>query len=586
MRSYRVCFAMLLALALCAHGTRYAILVGNNSGTQSEATLKYVDRDLATLRTVLTGLCGFDSRNITTLFNGGPEDLQRLLDGLGSGLQAGGDDLFFFYFTGHADETCLKMGPERFLLSDLKTRFGRVPAPIKIAVFDACQSGSFTRLKGGTLAEPFLFLSDEKVKGQVILSSSSASESSQESDGLKSSVFTFHLINALRGSADASGDGKITLGEAYQYAYNHTVATTASSSGGTQHPGYQFNIQGEGEIVLADISLRTSGIVLPAGIDGGFTILDDKAAIVADFTKESGAPMMIALNPGAYQITRRGQGTVSTAQATVGEGQAVTMSEEDFSTLARQSMRVKGADDNDTHVDAAVTVAYHRWHPSALGAAIVRQYQGYEFFNLRPSFEIHSGGFVGSAGVEIWIRNLILCNPSLGYTTSSHGVINNGSRLNVDGKTYQYSLAYNDRLDVYPFTINTGVRVPKGVLRNLMFTIGLELYLTQYSIATDFTDSLYRYTTSRSNEDRGIMIMPIIGMGYRMPVWKGFWAGVHACYRYQDQEKALSSLFEGSYVDDSPPSPYEGYTAPIPLEFNFGGLELGLTLSYRLGGDR
>ena len=68
---------------------------------------------------------------------------------------------------------------------------------------------------------------------------------------------------------DQGGDGKVTLSEAYSYAYERTVASTASSAAGAQHPTFSFDLAGNGDLVLTDVSERKEGLRLPAeGPDG------------------------------------------------------------------------------------------------------------------------------------------------------------------------------------------------------------------------------------------------------------------------------------------------------------------------------
>ena len=71
--------------------------------------------------------------------------------------------------------------------------------------------------------------------GQVLITASSASEDAQESDAIQGSFFTHFLTSGLRGAADRDNDGKVTLGEAYEFAYAHTVSNTV----GTHAPSNQ-----------------------------------------------------------------------------------------------------------------------------------------------------------------------------------------------------------------------------------------------------------------------------------------------------------------------------------------------------------
>ena len=70
----------------------------------------------------------------------------------------------------------------------------------------------------------------QDVEGHAFLTSSSADEAAQESDRIGGSFFTHYLITGLRGGADANADGKVTLGEAYQFAFAETVEPVASEA--------------------------------------------------------------------------------------------------------------------------------------------------------------------------------------------------------------------------------------------------------------------------------------------------------------------------------------------------------------------
>jgi hypothetical protein len=49
------------------------------------------------------------------------------------------------------------------------------------------------------------------MRGHAFLTSSAASEVAQESDRIRASYFTYYLVSGLRGAADVTGEGKVTL---------------------------------------------------------------------------------------------------------------------------------------------------------------------------------------------------------------------------------------------------------------------------------------------------------------------------------------------------------------------------------------
>jgi len=97
----------------------------------------------------------------------------------------------------------MNLGERELSLSDLRERLLSLPTTLTIVVLDACQSGAFSRTKGAEPAADFSFNSVSRLNtsGVAVMASSSASELSQESDSLRASYFTHHLLVALRGAA-------------------------------------------------------------------------------------------------------------------------------------------------------------------------------------------------------------------------------------------------------------------------------------------------------------------------------------------------------------------------------------------------
>src|SRR5262249_15794592 len=99
------------------------------------------------------------------------------------------------------------------------------------------------------------------------MASSSAQELSQESDKLKGSYFTHLLLTALRGAADADGDGRVSLDEAYHYAYRRTLAATARTQVGSQHVTLEMDLAGQGDVPVTYPAQARSHLELPAALD-------------------------------------------------------------------------------------------------------------------------------------------------------------------------------------------------------------------------------------------------------------------------------------------------------------------------------
>lgn len=291
---------------------RFALVVGNDQGGEGTRPLEYAKDDAKKIHQILLRVGGVKAEEATLLLDGASADLGAALGELEHRIAAakakGERTLLFFYYSGHAKDGALRLGESTFQLETLKSRLARGPADVRIAVLDACRSGALTRTKGVRRAPAFEVDTDatRASKGLVILTSSSADEDSQESDGIGGSYFSHHLASGLLGDADGSGDGRVTLSEAYAYAYQRTVAATADSAAGAQHPTFSYDLAGNGDLVLTDVAQRREGVRLAAAAPAGtYFLVDGRGFVAAELAKPDGVERTVALAPGRYLVKRR-----------------------------------------------------------------------------------------------------------------------------------------------------------------------------------------------------------------------------------------------------------------------------------------
>ncbi|MBD3241233.1 MAG: hypothetical protein GF331_11655 [Chitinivibrionales bacterium] len=574
-------------LCLPVHAARYALLVGNSDGGAGNQPLRYVANDLGRVRAVLVDACGFEPNRVATLQDRGPADVLAEIERLSGRLAAAGDDLVLFYYSGHADDDALRLGAERLPLTRLREALGRLPARIRVAVFDACQSGSFARLKGGRLAEPFLFTSDTKVEGYVVLASSSANESSQESDALRSSVFTFHVVNALRGSADATGDGRITLNEAYRYAYDRTVASTMHSPGGVQHPTYRFEIKGEGDIVLADLNVHSSGLLLEEAIEGHITILDTNRTVVADMTKQRGAPLLVALGAGTYEVLSRREGIVRRARSSV-KKESVTRVGADAlrraPVTADGHSRAKGELARDTYVGFTIGTGYRSMPQSAFDGRIEQDYGGYSGLGLetRPRLANHLVNTV--IGIEWWIGGRVMLGAELGHAGAGDQESELTTRTDpITDRPYTCELSWRTTMDIYSLSPGIAFRVSRGPLRNLALRLGLDIHHIDVVMSSTYHDELFDYVATRHIEESGALAVPSLTASYVVPIRQWFDIGILVRYRHQGAARELRSFSGPSYSTAIPETGTFVEHEDDPLKLDAGGIDIRLYLSLNAG---
>jgi len=308
----------------------YALVVGSNLPGPGQTELRYAEDDARRVAATLAELGGYAPGSVDVVVRPTPDALRQRLDRLTERVRAdaaaGRQARVLFYYSGHARSTAIDLGPAALPLEELRQRLLAVPATLKIVVLDACQSGAFSRVKGAAPAADFSFNSRQHLdaSGVAVLASSSGSELSQESELLRGSYFTHHLLVGLRGAGDANRDGAVSVDEAYRYAYHHTLVATSATAVGGQHVSLEVELKGHGEVPLSYPRPATSSIELPAAAAGYALIQDRQArAVVAELQKAKGAPARVAVAPGEYDVLLRSGDQVARCPIAAGPGGAV-----------------------------------------------------------------------------------------------------------------------------------------------------------------------------------------------------------------------------------------------------------------------
>jgi hypothetical protein len=286
---------------------RFGIFIGSNNGGRDRIMLRYAVSDARAVSKVFTDMGGIYDGDNLLLVEPSVGDINRRIQAIRNQViaarQSNKRTELVFYYSGHSDEDGLLLNRERYAYKDLREQINQIPSDMRIVILDSCSSGAFTRAKGGVKTQPFLIDSSVSAEGYAFLTSSSATEASQESDSIASSYFTHSLVAGLRGAADTIGDGRVTLNEVYRFAYAETLAKTETSVYGAQHPSYDMQISGTGDVVLTDIKETSASLVIDPDITGRLSIRDAADYLVAEITKAGNRPMELGLEPGLYRIT-------------------------------------------------------------------------------------------------------------------------------------------------------------------------------------------------------------------------------------------------------------------------------------------
>lgn len=290
---------------------RYALIVGANEGQGREGRLKYAIRDAQRIRDVLVELGGFEAGRVQLLKQPSAEQLRAALEALADRLRRevpGKGATVVVFYSGHADTQAIHLGETSFSWKAFRKSVKSLPTRFRLLLLDACRSGKATRVKGARVhaAPRKVAVISPGPRGFATVSSATSHEDAQESDALRASFFTHHLISALRGAGDANHDGHVTLQEAYRYTASRTIASTASTEAGIQHPTYRYEMRGRMDVILTS----------PQGTQGfSGVLMKDPGQYLLQQEDEEGDVVLEAhvhrkskrawLRPGQYYVRRR-----------------------------------------------------------------------------------------------------------------------------------------------------------------------------------------------------------------------------------------------------------------------------------------
>lgn len=427
-----------------AQTRRYAVLIGSNEGHADEERLRFAEDDARRLAGVLRRLGGFSDSDLILVEGADADRAKKVLSQVARRIEletAPGDDvLFFVYYSGHADNNAMHLGTSDLTFSKVKRLINATPAKLRVLVLDACRSGEVIRTRGGVPAENFEFKAENNLEteGLAIIASSAAGEDAQESDRLGGGIFTHHFVNGLAGAADATTDGKITLTEAYNYAYDQTLKST-STARFVQHPTYSFALAGREEVTLTSlVDDRDLGrLVLDS--PGSYVVFrnERRGEVAAELSASEGTTIL--LEPGTYLVRRRGAKTAYEARARLSAGKITRLDTDAMDT-----------------VPYGVTVRRGGSRRGAAGALTAS-------FEAAGPFLLDLGpGYAPSLGLKLDLRQLTLL-PRLRYSYSrsrqTSGAALEPDPIDVTQHVAGVDLAVLKLFDARRFSPGIGVRV-------------------------------------------------------------------------------------------------------------------------------
>lgn len=254
---------------------RWAVVVGvGEYENRAIPRLRFAAKDAEAMHQFLTTRGGYPKDNVLLLTDTTAQKptLLNIKRALGDFLarRAGRDDMVLIYFAGHGAPEVDAAGNEADGLSkyliprdgdpeslyttalpmdEIQRIFARVSAERIVMLLDTCYSGTaggrtFSRAstRASGLNDQFLERLTRS-RGRVIMTASGPNEVALELPNLGHGIFTYYVLEGLKGKADRNNDGMVTVSELYEYVEDQ-VDRTARREGGRQRPLMKGEIEG------------------------------------------------------------------------------------------------------------------------------------------------------------------------------------------------------------------------------------------------------------------------------------------------------------------------------------------------------
>src|SRR3990167_222334 len=213
----------------------YAIVIGIEQYRQKLPKADFATQDAKTMTEYLTKVMGYPEENVVTLMN----DRASLTDfikyfekWLPNNVEK--DSSVFIYYSGHGapntktgdaylvpyDGDPSFIDETGYSLKRLYESLGKLQAKEIVVALDSCFSGAGGRSVLAKGARPLVmnlessFILSQKI---AVLSAASGEQISSTYEEKGHGLFTYFMLKGIKGEGDANGDGKVEIGELFEY---------------------------------------------------------------------------------------------------------------------------------------------------------------------------------------------------------------------------------------------------------------------------------------------------------------------------------------------------------------------------------
>lgn len=247
-----------------------AIIIGNRQYQKGVPPVSYSHRDADAVKAMIINDLGFSPENVIDVRDAGQGAMRNVFGSekshkaqLWRYADADGNSNIFVYYSGHgapeiktgkaylvpvdADPNSLEISG--YPLTLMYENLQKIPAKSVTVMLDACFSGDSSNGMLIKSASPLVAPTAPKTSGRnfTVLTASSGIQLASWDDRKGHGIFTSHMVEGLKGSADSNGDKKITAGELHAYVKNRVRKAARRNHGRDQQP----SLDGDKDLVLA-----------------------------------------------------------------------------------------------------------------------------------------------------------------------------------------------------------------------------------------------------------------------------------------------------------------------------------------------
>jgi tetratricopeptide (TPR) repeat protein len=284
---------------------KYAVVIGVNHYLSPDISqLRFCEADARALRDALVSACGYPESHVTLLLGTQAtfEAIRAVIKLLADPQAYPGADTVLFYFSGHGAQIGGKntlvpvdgsADPELAVARNLpldwvQEQLAHSAFARQVMLIDACRNVFET--KGLTAEKGFINpqLAQEYAKGMKVLLGTRPGEFSREDAELGHGLFTYYVVQGLRGGAADAQSGLVTEGALEDYVFGRMAEYSRGHPGQEQIP-YTLG-EGSSAMPLAVVLRPANELVARLGLAGmqdrelgevAAAILDERLSVKA-----------------------------------------------------------------------------------------------------------------------------------------------------------------------------------------------------------------------------------------------------------------------------------------------------------------